>query len=108
MVALIAAGIPTLPALVALFVSNRGRQHAKAAREQVENDHSTNLRDELDKRHGENVRRLRSLDEMAEWQVEHQKRSDKGYRRILRLELVLMPAALIAAALGFTNIRRTK
>ena len=46
--------------LVALL--NRTRQHAKAAREQVENNHPKNLRDEQDERHGENVSRLDSLE----------------------------------------------
>lgn len=42
---------------------DRGRRHAKAAREQVENSHETNLRDESDERHGENVSRLSTLED---------------------------------------------
>jgi hypothetical protein len=36
--------------------------HAKAARAQVENSHTTNLRDEADERHGENVSRLEVIE----------------------------------------------
>lgn len=43
------------------LVANRGRQHAKAAREQVENDHATNLRVEGDDRHTEILQRLEGL-----------------------------------------------
>lgn len=45
--------------IVALL--NRTRQHAKAAREQVENNHSTNLREESDERHTENQTLLKQL-----------------------------------------------
>jgi hypothetical protein len=46
--------------LIALL--NRTRQHAKAARDQVENNHATNLRDEADERHGQNLSRLATLE----------------------------------------------
>lgn len=42
------AAITGIPGLTAAVLANRGRQHAKAARVQVENDHSTNLRDDQD------------------------------------------------------------
>jgi hypothetical protein len=43
--------------LVAAALANRGRQHAKAAREQVQNSHATNLRDDIDhvKRQNEDI-----------------------------------------------------
>lgn len=37
-------------ATVAVALANRGRQHARSARVQVENDHPTNLREEQDER----------------------------------------------------------
>jgi hypothetical protein len=43
------------------LVANRGRQHAKAARKQVENSHSTNLREEGDERHEENKQLLHDV-----------------------------------------------
>lgn len=43
------------------LISNRTRQHAKATRAQVENDHTTNLREEGDDRHRELVHRLEGL-----------------------------------------------
>lgn len=49
LVSIIVACIMGIPGIVAAILANIGRQHAKAARVQVENDHSTNLRDDLDK-----------------------------------------------------------
>lgn len=48
-IALIAAGA----SVVAAMIANRGRQHSKAARTQVENSHTSNLREESDDRHAE-------------------------------------------------------
>lgn len=45
--------------MVALL--NRTRQHSKAIRDQVENDHSTNLRVEADDRHAELVHRIEGI-----------------------------------------------
>lgn len=47
--------------IVNTIVANRARQHSKATRAQVENDHSTNLREEGDERHAENTGLLRDL-----------------------------------------------
>ena len=47
--------------LAVALVANRGRQHAKAARQQVENDHDTNLRVEGDDRHRELVDRIEGV-----------------------------------------------
>lgn len=43
------------------LLANRGRQHAKAARDQVENHHNTNLREEADDRHAENKALLENV-----------------------------------------------
>lgn len=43
------------------LISNRTRQHAKATRAQVENDHTTNLREEADQRHHELLAELRGV-----------------------------------------------
>lgn len=49
LVAIMVAAITGIPGIAAAVLANRGRQHARATRVQVENDHSTNLRDDLDK-----------------------------------------------------------
>lgn len=90
--------------VVVALISNRGRQHAKAAREQVQNSHQTNLRDELDTRHGENVEKL---DGLLEWQQEHQGQSMRGYTRITRLELLVLPAITLGLlATVYRTVRR--
>ncbi|WP_157156266.1 DUF2746 domain-containing protein [Diaminobutyricimonas sp. LJ205] len=61
MIEIIVATIAALGGVTAAFIANRGRQHAKAARAQVENSHSTNLREEADERHDENRRLLMHL-----------------------------------------------
>lgn len=53
---IIVAGLGLIAAL-----ANRTRQHAKASRNQVENDHSTNLREEQDTRHRESMAAIREL-----------------------------------------------
>lgn len=52
-VALIAAVAAIVAALVTGFFGIRTRRDTRATRAQVENDHSTNLRVELDERHEE-------------------------------------------------------
>lgn len=52
-VAILVACITGIPGIVAAVLANRGRQHARAARIQVENDHTTNLRDDQDEKHAE-------------------------------------------------------
>ncbi len=47
---IIVAGLGLIAAL-----ANRTRQHAKASREQVENNHESNLREEQDERHIESM-----------------------------------------------------
>ena len=49
LVAILVAAITGIPGIAAAILANRGRQHAKAARVQVENDHDTNFRDDQDK-----------------------------------------------------------
>lgn len=56
-IALIAAGA----AVVSAAIANRGRQHSKAARAQVENSHPTNLREESDDRHAEIMQSLQEV-----------------------------------------------
>lgn len=58
LVALLVAAITGIPGVAAAVLANRGRQHARAARVQVENNHDTNLREEGDERHHENTRLL--------------------------------------------------
>lgn len=43
--------IAAVAALASAGIANRGRQHSKAARVQVENSHTSNLREESDDRH---------------------------------------------------------
>ena len=80
--------------LVGAALANRGRQHAKAAREQVQNSHGPNLREELDERHAENVAKLNKL---VEWQGDHETKSARRDARIARVEVLLVPAILTAA-----------
>lgn len=49
LVAILVATIAGIPGIIAAVLANRGRQHARAARVQVENDHTTNFRDDQDK-----------------------------------------------------------
>lgn len=48
MAEILVAGITALGLIIVAAVGERTRQHAKATREQVQNSHSTNLRDDLD------------------------------------------------------------
>jgi hypothetical protein len=48
LVDIIVAGVNAGALVLVALVSNRARQHSKAARQQVQNSHSTNLRDDLD------------------------------------------------------------
>lgn len=57
----VAVAVVTVIGLIAVAILNRTRQHAKAVRYQVENDHSTNLRDDADKYHGETAAKLDAL-----------------------------------------------
>lgn len=88
--------------LVAL-ISNRGRQHAKAAREQVQNGHQANMREEMDERHAQNTAKL---DELVGWQSDHQAKADRALARLTRVEAVIVPllgASLVAGALRLTQ-----
>ena len=53
--------VTTAGLIVVALIANRSRQHAKAARTQVENDHTTNLRVEGDDRHLEILESLKDL-----------------------------------------------
>ena len=57
MTELLTAIIGAAGLLSVALISNRSRQHAKATREQVQNSHSTNLRDDFDlmKRQNETI-----------------------------------------------------
>lgn len=55
------AGITTALSAWGVAVANSGRRHAKRARYQVENNHDTNLREEGDDRHLENVGLLNGI-----------------------------------------------
>lgn len=57
----LAAALPTVPALLALLTARSVKKDVQATREQVVNDHTTNLREENDERHDENTRALRWL-----------------------------------------------
>lgn len=102
--AVVVAIVTTVGLVVVAIISNRTRQHAKAARDQVQNSHSTNLRDELDNRHEENVGKL---DDLLDWQKEHTIEAKGAFARIGRLELLVLPAIVLAiAATGATILRR--
>lgn len=58
---IVVATIGAIAAVISTFLANRGRQHAKAARTQVENNHSTNLREEGDERHAQNTTTLEAI-----------------------------------------------
>jgi len=88
------------------LIANRGRQHAKAARNQVENNHKTNLREEFDERHHENAEKL---DALVAWQAEHQIQGDARSRHIARLEVVMVPliaSTVFGAAWRLTGLIR--
>lgn len=51
----IGVAVVTAIGLIIVAIVNRTRQHTKAVRDQVENDHPTNFRDEQDHRHLEVV-----------------------------------------------------
>ncbi|MDF2555228.1 MAG: hypothetical protein K0R60_1123 [Microbacterium sp.] len=85
--------------IIGAALANRGRQHAKAARDQVENSHATNFRDEFDRRHEENTRKL---DTLVQWQPLHETKAAKRDARISRVEVLLVPT--IAAAILNTII----
>lgn len=57
----ILVAIITTIGLVIIAILDRTRRHALATRVQVENSHSTNLREESDERHAENTGRLLSI-----------------------------------------------
>jgi Mg2+/citrate symporter len=62
-IALIGSAGLVLAAFMSVIIAmlNRTRQHARATRDQVENSHTTNLREESDRRHSENTTRLVNL-----------------------------------------------
>jgi C4-dicarboxylate-specific signal transduction histidine kinase len=51
MAEILVAGITALGLIIVAAVGERTRQHAKATREQVQNSHTTNLRDDIDRIH---------------------------------------------------------
>lgn len=61
MIEILVALVSAVGLVVVALISNRTRQHAKAARAQVENSHDTNLREEADERHKQNVELLNAL-----------------------------------------------
>ncbi|GGU41408.1 hypothetical protein GCM10010211_00470 [Streptomyces albospinus] len=91
-VALVSAGGAVVAALVGVLVElvrRQGtalaevREHAQEAREQVSNDHSTNLRDDVD-------RVIRGLDRVLDGQAQHSRdiaalRTDLAHERTERL-----------------------
>jgi hypothetical protein len=95
-VEVIVAAITAGSVVVVALISNRTRQHAKAAREELQNDHSSNIRHDID---GLGHR----LDSIVEWQTEHSAASMRGHRRTTRLEVAT--AGLLVGALASTIIR---
>lgn len=91
--------------LVAAALANRGRQHAKAARAQVENSHSTNFREEFDRRHEENSEKL---DTLMRWQPLHETKAARRDARITRVEVLLMPTILAAIVNTVIHIIRKR
>ena len=61
MIEIVVAVVAAVAAITSTAIANRGRQHAKAARVQVENNHSTNMREEGDERHEENKKLLNDV-----------------------------------------------
>jgi hypothetical protein len=61
------AVISAASSIAGAIIANRGRQHAQAARVQVENNHSTNMREEADERHAENVKALKWIAQRVNW-----------------------------------------
>ncbi|WP_157001419.1 DUF2746 domain-containing protein [Agromyces laixinhei] len=95
-----AAGI----VLVAL-ISNRGRQHAKAARDQVQNSHSTNLREEMDERHAQTQTKL---NELVDWQTIHQGKISRNIIRLTRIEALVLPLLTATLAAGVIRLTQRK
>lgn len=58
---ILGALIPTVPALLALVTARAVKKDVAATREQVQNDHPKNMREEQDERHAENQRALKWL-----------------------------------------------
>ena len=56
-----AATIAAVPATLAALAAWRAGRHAKAARTQVENNHQSNLREDLDVKHTDNTTALASI-----------------------------------------------
>ena len=106
LVATITSSLSAVALVLVALISNRTRQHAKAAREQVANSHSTNLREEMDERHEETNAKL---DRLVQWQQDHQARSLHGSARTTRLELTtggLVAATVIMTAVRIINRRK--
>lgn len=87
MTEILVAIVGTAGLILVALIGNRARQHAKATRDQVENSHTTNLREEADDRHRELVRRLegvasdvrgirRDLGRHTDHLTDHEKRLD--------------------------------
>lgn len=53
--------------VVATLYARKANVNASAAREQVQNDHKTNLREEQDERHRENQKALRWIAQRVSW-----------------------------------------
>jgi hypothetical protein len=60
--AVIVAAIGAVASMVSVILAGRANHNAKKGREQVENDHSNNFREENDERHAETLRRFTHLD----------------------------------------------
>lgn len=77
MTEVLVAAVTAAGLLAVALISNRGRQHAKATREQVQNAHPTNLRDDIDHLKDQNDQILDRLDG-------HERRLERIERRRLR------------------------
>lgn len=76
----IVVSIVTAIGIIMVALLNRTRQHAKLAatnsavvKDEVKNDHTTNMRDESDERHGEIIATLRELSATQQQMLETQK-----------------------------------
>lgn len=58
---IVAAVVAAVGIVIVAVITTRTRQHTRQIRDQVENHHNTNLREELDSRHAETAKWFRDV-----------------------------------------------
>lgn len=79
---ILVAGINTLGLVLVAVIGLRTKRDTKELREQVQNSHETNLRDELDERHESNATILKRIArDLAAFRAEAREEFDRLWRR---------------------------